>query len=146
TTGGGENPLGIALGIGTVVAPALALPVLLDSGHHPRPGSGDWHTGMGYQSGPHSVATRSDAGGYFGAASWLGLESRFDGRIDASTGIDANVDGAYLLLLRPTPADAPAWVELLAGASMEAGFGANRAAYITGGPSAGLRIGFGIPL
>lgn len=140
-TGGDENPIGVVLGVGSGVAPLMALPVLLDPGHLPRPGTGVWHVGLGYQSEPDSVAIASSAGGYFGAAQWLGLESRADSRADGSTGLDFHVDASYLLLLRPTPAAWPFWVEALAGVSFEAGFGANWPAYATAGSALGLRTG-----
>lgn len=144
-SGGGENPMGIAMGFAAFTAPLLALPVLATEGPLPRPGSGSLQVGLGYQSAPHSIVVGSDAGGYWGVTPWLGLEGRFASRAGC-TGIDFHVDAAYLFLLRPTPIAWPLWVELLLGPSLEAAFGANTAAYITGGPSGGARVGFGIAL
>lgn len=141
---GDENPLGAAVGFGTIVAPALAWPLLLSTRPLPRPGLGHWNLGFGWQSAPDSFVAVSNAGGYFGEAWWLGIEARADSRIDTSTGIDAHIDAAYYLLLRPTPMDLPVWVELLVGPSFETGFGANTEPYITGGPSLGVRAGFAI--
>lgn len=137
----GENPSGFAIAMGTAVPLGLAAPVLLDDTHRPRPGSGTWRAGMGWQNAPDAVAAPASAGGYFGAASWLGLEGRFMGRVDGSTGVDYYLDVAELVLLRPTPDGSPFWIEAMVGGSFESGFGGSQAAYITGGPTGGVRLG-----
>ncbi|MCZ7677598.1 MAG: hypothetical protein M5U28_02000 [Sandaracinaceae bacterium] len=65
----GENPMGIAMAFGAATAPLLALPVWATDGHLPRPGSGDLHMGLGYQSDPHTLALAADAGRILGRSS-----------------------------------------------------------------------------
>ncbi len=140
-----ENPIGIAVGLSSGLAPLLALPVLGTEGAIPRPGSASWTVGLGYQSSPDSFALTSSAGAYFRGAPALGLESRVASRVMCS-GLDLAADAAYLLLLRPTPIEWPVWIELLAGASASSAFGDHTSAYLDGGPAGGARGGFRLEL